>query len=238
MNDSPLVVAHRGASAGMTDNSLESFDRAIEVGADMIEFDVRQTADERLIVLHDAEVGGSPVPSLTRGAISQHLGYEPPLLDEVLELAQGRIGLDVELKEDGYVERVMAAVAARSDSQEVVFTSFLDDVVALVKRLDPGTRTGLLIGLERPRPYLQTRVSETFPARRARTCGADFVAMHHRLADLGAIQRAHSAGYPVVIWTVNSDEALRRFLADRRVYAVITDVPERALALRADVRGE
>lgn len=237
MSDRPLVIAHRGASAGVIDNSLEAFTRAIEVGSDMIEFDVRCTADDQLITLHDPEASGHPISSLTCEEITQSLGYRPPLLEEVLELAKGRIGLDVELKEDGYVERVMSTVAMHIDAHEVIVSSFLDSVVAQVKRLHPDVKAGLLVGLEHPKPYLRTRLSEAFPVRRTRACGADFVAMHHRLARLGALRRAHSAGYLGVVWTVNDDNALRHFLADKRVYAVITDAPERALALRAGAQS-
>lgn len=232
MSGPPLVIAHRGASAGMTDNSLEAFARAIEIGSNMIEFDIRRTADEHLIALHDGEVAGRPIASLTREEISQGLGYWPPLVEEVLELAKGRIGLDVELKEDGYVERAMATVAAHFDSPEVLVTSFLDSVVTQVKRLTPEVTAGLLVGIGQPKPFLRTRVSEVFPARRLHACGADLVAMHQDLARLGALRRAHASGFPVAVWTVNDDSALRRFLADDRVHAVITDVPERALTLR------
>jgi glycerophosphoryl diester phosphodiesterase len=237
MSDRPLVIAHRGASAGLVDNSLEAFARAIEVGSDMIEFDVRRTADNQLIILHAAEASGYPISSLTCEKVAQSLGYRPPLLEEVLDLAKGRIGLDVELKEDDYVEQVMSTMAMHVGAHEIVVTSFLDSAVAQVKRLHPDVKTGLLVGLENPKPYLRTRLSEAFPVRRTRACGADFVAMHHQLAGLGALRRAHSAGYPGVVWTVNDDDALRRFLADKRVYAVITDVPERALALRAGTHG-
>lgn len=237
MSDSPLVIAHRGASAGMIDNTLEAFERAIEVGSDMIEFDVRRTADDQLVTLHDAELAGRPVASLTRDEIARILGHRPPSLAEVLDLAKERIGLDVELKEDDYVERVMAALATRDSAHETVVTSFLESVVARVKQLNPEIKAGLLLGLESPRPYLRTRLSEAFPVRRVQACGADFVAMHQRLAELGALRRAHSADYPVFVWTVNDDDALRRFLADGRVRGVITDVPEKALALRTETRA-
>jgi glycerophosphoryl diester phosphodiesterase len=224
-----LVVAHRGASAGAVDNSLDAFEQAIAIGADLIEFDVRRTRDDQLIAFHDAAVGGRAVDTLTRAEIGAGVGHLPPLLDEVLALTRGRIGLDVELKENGYVERVLAALDGVED---VVVTSFLDDVVTEVKRTAPELRAGLLVGVGRTRQVVRTRLSELSPVPRARACGADVVAMHHALASLGALRRVADAGFPVFVWTVNDEALLRRFLADPRVAAVITDVPARAIALR------
>jgi glycerophosphoryl diester phosphodiesterase len=224
-----LVVAHRGASAGAVDNSLDAFARAIELGADMLELDVRRTADDQLIAFHNASVGGRRVGALTRAEIGVAAGHVPPLLHDVLELAGGRIGLDVELKEDGYVARVLASLDGTPD---VVITSFLDGVVAEAKRLSPDLRAGLLVGVGRTRQVVKTRLSELSPVPRARACGADLVAMHHALASLGALRRTAEAGFPVFVWTVNDETLLRRFLADPRVEAVITDVPAKALTLR------
>jgi glycerophosphoryl diester phosphodiesterase len=61
-----LVVAHRGASAEAAENSLEAFEKAIQVGSDLIEFDVLRTRDDQLIAFHDAAVGGHLVGQLTR----------------------------------------------------------------------------------------------------------------------------------------------------------------------------
>jgi glycerophosphoryl diester phosphodiesterase len=226
---SALVVAHRGASAGAIDNSLDAFARAIDLGADMVELDVRRTADDQLIAFHNASVRGRRIGVLTRAEIGAATGHVPPLLHDVLELTRGRIGLDVELKEGGYVARVLASLDGTPD---VVVTSFLDAVVAETKRLAPELRAGLLVGVGRTRQVVKTRLSELSPVPRARACGADLVAMHHALATLGALRRVAEAGFPVFVWTVNDEPQLRRFLADPRVEAVITDVPAKALSLR------
>jgi glycerophosphoryl diester phosphodiesterase len=226
---SALVVAHRGASAGAVDNSLDAFASAIALGADLIEFDVRRPADDQLIAFHDAAVGGRPVGALTRAEIGAAVGHLPPLLHEVLDVARGRIGLDVELKEDGYVDRVLAALNGTPD---VLITSFLDEVVVEAKRLAPDVRAGLLVGVGHTRQIVKTRLSELSPVPRARACGADLVAMHHALASLGALRRTAEAGLPAYVWTVNDETLLKRFLADPRVAAVITDVPGKALTLR------
>jgi glycerophosphoryl diester phosphodiesterase len=229
---SPLIIAHRGASAHTAGNSLEAFEKAIAAGADGIEFDVRRTRDGELIVFHDARVGGVPVSMLSREEIAGRRRRRPALLREVLELAQGRVRLDVELKEAGYVERVLALVSERFTPPEVIVTSFLDPVVAEVKRIDPEIRTGLLLGVERPSQRLRAGRAELRPVARARACGADYLAPHHALARLGTLARADAAGLPALVWTVNRAEPLRELIADPRVAGIITNVPARALALR------
>ena len=73
-----MVAAHRGvaagAGAGAAENTIAAFTNAIDVGADMIEFDVRRTRDGELIAFHDAAVGGAPVGGLTRGEIAAGRG--------------------------------------------------------------------------------------------------------------------------------------------------------------------
>jgi glycerophosphoryl diester phosphodiesterase len=219
----------------MVDNSLAAFEQAISLGAEMIEFDVRRTRDGKLIAFHDGLLGGAAVGSLTHAEIGRRAGHLPPLLADVLELARGRIGLDVELKENGYLPEVLVALGDASDSGAMVITSFLDEVVAEVKRLRPDVRAGLLFGFARPHPHLGTRISELAPIPRARACHADFVAPHFAIARLGLLQRAAEAGLPVFVWTVNDERTLGGMVADDRVSAIITDVPARALELR--VRG-
>ena len=214
-----LVIAHRGASADAVDNSLDAFARAIDAGADMIEFDVRRTAAGELVAYHD------PVGDRTRADLGA------PLLSEVLELARGRVGIDVELKEDGYVAEV-AAQLRDFDPDAVIVTSFLDAVLPQVAGALPGVRTGLLFGVYRPPRWVRTRAGELNPVPRARGAGVDFVAPNIRLARLGALRRAHAAGFPSLVWTVNDEPSLARALDDPRVAGVITDVPALAVELR------
>jgi glycerophosphoryl diester phosphodiesterase len=230
-----LVIAHRGAATAAPENTLEAFQKAIDVGADMIELDVRRTRDGRLVTFHDRQLGGAPVAALTLAEMSARLGRTPALLEEVVALVRGRIRLDLELKEDGYVESVLEA-AAPLGPENFVVTSFIDGVVSQAKRLEPALEAGLLMGIDRPeRQHIRTRLSELRPVQRAQACGADFIALHFSLARLGALSRAAAAGYPVIVWTVNDARGLREFLRDRRVTGVITDVPERALRVRAKV---
>lgn len=212
-----LVAAHRGASAIAAENTLEAFEAAIAVGADMVEFDVRSTADGVLVVTHD------PLPT----SRYDELRPGPPRLEEVVEVCAGRIELDVELKEAGVEERVLDIVAARFAADAFVVTSFLDGVVAAVKRLRADVRAGLLLGEETPLDAAEA-------LSRQRDASADFLAPHVSLLEHGFAAEAMTN---LVVWTVNDGALLRRYLDDARVAAVITDDPALALTVRAELES-
>jgi glycerophosphoryl diester phosphodiesterase len=228
-----MVAAHRGVAAGAAENTIAAFTNAIDVGADMIEFDVRRTRDGELIAFHDAVVGGAPVSGLTRDEIEAAAGVSPPLLAEVLRVCAGRIRLDVELKEDGYVTDVMAVLRAGFDPSQMVVTSFLPAVVAQAKRAFPEVKTGLLVGDGGPVTHLSARLRELYPVDLARRVRADYLAPHYRLAALGVVRRAAAAGLPCLLWTVNSPALIRKYAADPRVAVIITDVAAQAVSIVA-----
>jgi glycerophosphoryl diester phosphodiesterase len=226
-----MVAAHRGVTAGAAENTIAAFTNAIEAGADMIEFDVRRTRDGELIAFHDTRVDGAPIGTLSRDDITVAAGVRPPLLTDVLRACAGRIRLDVELKEDGYVQDVMAALRAGFDPAHMIVTSFLPAVVTQAKHFFPEVRAGLLVGEGRPWANLTSRLCELFPVTMARRAGADFLAPHYRLALLGVVRRAARAGLPCLLWTVNSPALIHRYAHDPRIAAIITDVAPQAVSI-------
>jgi len=200
-----LVAAHRGASMLAPENTLAAYEQAIEIGADMIEFDVRSTQDGVLVAFHD------PVHEWTYGELCERLPFEPPRLEQVVEVCAGRIALDVELKEGGYEAEALRVVSRA----EIVVTSFLPEVVAAARRLQPELRVGLLLGAEAEVPD---------------AVDADFLAPHVSLLDRGLVGEQHDE---LVVWTVNDELRLARYLADPRVSVVITDDPVLALTIRS-----
>lgn len=221
----PLVIAHRGASHAAVDNSVEAFELAIVEGADLIEFDIRRLGDDRLVAFHDPTAGGRSLRDLTHAELTELVGHRPPLLEEILSLARGRIGVDVELKEEDHVDRVLSAVRAQLPAAEVMVTSFLPSAVAQVRRRWPEVRAGLLLAAGQASGPDQA-------LEHARACDATAVALEDRLVDRDGIGWAHAAGLGVLVWTVNDETALSRHLGDDRVDGVITDVPGRAIAVR------
>lgn len=223
-----LVIAHRGvwgpvAQGAPAGNTIEAFEAAIELGADMIELDVRRTRDGRLIVFHDARVRGIPISSLPYEALTvKRTRSRPPLLADVLAISDGRISLNLEVKERGYVEETVALLR-RFGVERYLLSSFLDEVVLEAKTLAPELRTGLLIATG-----LRRALAARLPA-----CRADCLCLQQRLADTAALSKAAEAGVPCVIWTVNGTRALDRYLGHSAVEGVITDRPALALERRA-----
>jgi glycerophosphoryl diester phosphodiesterase len=222
----PLVVAHRGAWGEFAQNSLRALEAAIEAGCEMAELDVRRTRDGRLVAVHDARVRGTLVSSLDHEELTQRLKPgQAPLLEQMVALAAGRIALDVELKEAGYVPAVLELLTGLDPGQYVV-TSFLDEALSEVRALVASARTGLLVGPGGAR-RLEARLT---------TCGATFLATHASLARAGLLAWAANRGLESFVWTVNERRVLRTLLADPRVAAVITDRPAVALQMRSELQ--
>ncbi len=228
----PLYAGHRGARGLVAENTIASFEKAIEIGADMVEFDVRRTADGVLAICHDETVARRPLTAMTYAELNQIAPHPVPTLADVLRTCNGRIKVDIELKERGCEEDVLAAVREHIDEiGDVLVTSFFDDVVARVKKIDPQIRTGLLVGLRLPN-RLTARLFGPFPFGRCARIGADVILPHYKLLKFGFLKRARKHGLPVYVWTVN-DPGMIRHLRACGVDAIITDYPDRALQIDA-----
>ncbi len=207
----------------MEENSLAAFAAAHAAGADMVELDVRRSGDGRLVVVHDAAVAGMPVRRTSLEALRAATGLELAELSAVVDFAAGRLGLDVELKEPGYEDEVLAALEpARAAGPPLIVTSFFTRVVRRVRASEPDIDTGLLI-----------RTAAVRLPRRLATSGARYLLPPASALRRGVLDAAARAGVEAIPWTVNAPDDLRRALAHPAVAGVITDLPELALEARS-----
>lgn len=233
----PIVIAHRGASRVAPENSLEAFEAAIEIGCDAVELDVRRTADGVLVLHHAAVRRGTPLGRLTYAQLAKRSRHPPARLIDAVTLCAGRIGMDVEIKEEGLETEVLAVLAQRFAPSTLLITSFHESVITSVKRADPSIPCGLLVAPGRGR-----RAPAAAPIEWAASCGADVVLPHRLLAPTwqlrprrsrhGLLGVADRAGVPVILWTVNGARQAARLLGDERVAGIITDLPDQACDLR------
>ena len=237
----PLVIAHRGASANAPENTMAAFELARVEGADMIELDVRPTADGALAGFHDETTERwsgrpDPVARLTWAELSRlRIGGEPvPALDEVCRWArEAGMRLNVELKAGG-IEAAVAAILRRYELVDhVIVSSFYPAVLFALRDVAPELRRGVLMGVPSSRP--DVRIREARPLRWLRRVEA--VAWHPawQLPFLRRIlPRIRRLGYQVNVWTVD-DPAMMRRLIVLGVDGIISNYPAR---LRAIVDGE
>jgi glycerophosphoryl diester phosphodiesterase len=230
-----MVIAHRGASSLARENTIEAFQKAIEIGVDMVEFDVRRTKDQALIVHHDELMQGKPVKELAYDEISEmatRQGFSIPAFEEVLKCTSGKVRLDVEIKEEGYEREIVELLSKYFKKDQFVVTSFYDPCIKRIKDDYPDIKAGLILGISKPKHPIRTRISEFFPAKRCRETKADFLVPHWRLLWFGFLDRAERENKPVFIWTVNDQKKIWKMLHDERIDAIITDRPDLALSLR------
>jgi glycerophosphoryl diester phosphodiesterase len=233
MTTRKLLVAHRGVRTNGHANTLDAFDRAIRLGADMLEFDVRRTGDGVIVVHHDEDIGGRRLASMDFAAAQREAaarGYRLPAFEELLALAAGRVRLDVELKEGAYEAAVLDLIAAfHVPIDDFVVTAFDAGTLTRVRQAGGGVRTGLLLDADQ-----RQGAFERFAAS-----GADFLAAHYTLLDDDAVLGPASAGgVDILAWTVNDPEWLARLLGHPAITGVITDALADSLRIRDAGAGD
>ncbi|MFG2005893.1 glycerophosphodiester phosphodiesterase [Spirillospora sp. NPDC048911] len=219
------ISAHRRDEAGLT-----GLHEAVASGAEYVEIDVRRTGDGELVVHHDPDVGGQRLSRLPYERLAGLAGRPVPRVAEAVEIiAAGGAKGHLDLKERGCeAEMVELALAAFAPDDFVVTTKDAH-AIAMIKKAYPQVTTALSVG----RSWWERGVVGDFaPTRRIRESGADMVALNFRLARIGVLSQCARAGFPAMIWTVNADPMMRRFLNDPRVAVLITDHPRQALTLR------
>jgi len=159
-----LVIAHRGASFLAPENTIPAFRMAMELKADMIETDIRLTADRVPVLSHDADIkritGTTlPIHDFTLAELLRYdfgswfsdpfAGTRIPTLEDLLSLTQGEIPLNLEIKKDaprsqGIEEKVLEAVTAKDMEDQVLISCFDLHALKIVRDLRPAVRIGIL----------------------------------------------------------------------------------------------
>lgn len=232
--DVTQVIAHRGASAAEPENSLAAFLRAVEMGSDAVELDVRRTADGVLVVHHDPITStGQRIENSARRELAADIAH----LEDALA-ACGGIAVNLEIKapeRDGgrgddrpnaadhghqVVDETMALLESLGGGPRWVVSSFSEDIVARAGNASPRVRTALLC--ERAEP------SDIEVALAARCWG---IHPGDRWVTRSFVNAAHGCGLAVNVWTVD-DPSRQRELMAWGVDGIITNVPDVAITVR------
>jgi glycerophosphoryl diester phosphodiesterase len=226
----PLVIAHRGASGTRPENTFSAYERALALGADMIEIDLHLTRDGAIVITHDenlAGLGGDGMVGDVDLASVRELdagdGQRVPTLDEVLDRFGPRIPFNLELKTrtqggayPGLEAATLEAVEARGLLDRTLFSCFDDAVLARIHELRSDARVALLVS-----PRTAGR-----EVARASALAAEALNPWVGMASPELVSEARSLGLAVFVFTVDQPVDMRR-LVGAGVTGLFTNFPER-----------
>lgn len=238
----PCIIGHRGSPVYAPENSLASFEMAAAQGADAIEFDVKLSKDEQVVVIHDPTVDRTTdgVGRISRLPLStlrtldagswfspQFRGERIPTLDEVCEAVGRLLYLNIELTNytspwDNLVPKVVEIIRKHNIQSRLWFSSFFPHNLIQAHRLLPDTPCSLL----------------TWPGWKGKwemrlgLHSKEFAAIHPHLSNISdeLVKRLHAAGKRIYVWTVNNEEEIKR-MAHLEVDGIFTDDVAKAVQI-------
>ena len=241
----PLRIGHRGAAALAPENTLRSIERALELGADMVEVDVLALADGTLVLAHSTDLfelsHGAARGRLTGETLAElrALAPELPTLDEGLALLAAHAArpmLDVKLP--GYERPLVEAVRRHGLVEHTLVSTCHAAALRRIAALEPGLRRGLTLPYDRlglgNRPLLRPAVAAALRGMRLSLplriggllarADASVATLHHSLVSPAVVRACHARGAHVLAWTV-LDRALAERLAGLGVDGIVADDP-------------
>lgn len=208
-----LKIGHRGACGYAPENTLASFQKAIELGVDMIEFDVQICKSGEAVIIHDYEVDKTTNgKGLVRELSLQQLknldagnGEKIPTLQETLELINTKTKVNIELKGEGTAKIVSDCINIFTQSKnykkdDFVVSSFLWEELKKFHQLNPEIKTGILA---KRRLKGIIKYSPRNILKKAKEINAYSVNISLDSISKTKVKRLQKNGFKVFVYTVN-----------------------------------
>lgn len=215
-------IGHRGAKGYVSENTLTSFQKAIDLNLDGIELDVHLSADGEIMVIHDETInrttsGKGFVKDFTSAELKKH---DIPRLTEVLDLINNNFLVNVELKSNNLIEKVIECVdfyisEKKWNPDNFIISSFDWDFLNQVKTINKNIKIGVLT-----EDNLESALAF------AKKIGAFSINPYFKLLNTENVQVMRKEGFQIHTWTVNSPEDIT-FAKSLNVDAIISDFPDR-----------
>ncbi|MFX1305933.1 MAG: glycerophosphodiester phosphodiesterase [Promethearchaeota archaeon] len=211
-------MAHRGASSIAPENTLQAFQKAIELGADIIEFDVRKTLDDKIVISHDnslIRITGKlgSIRSMTLEQLREldfGAGEKIPTLEELIKLTKRKIGLNCEVKVRGIEQELVDIFRDADLLDSIIISSFKNDVLNKIQKIEPKVRLAAL----NPNKYgwISSWISRKKMIKKAKYNRFYAINPIHFLINKKFIGKAHQSNLKVFPWTVNSESRMEELV--------------------------
>jgi len=239
-----LKIGHRGAKAYAPENTLTSFRKAVEMGVDMIEFDVRITKDKYPVVIHDSHLrrltkSFGQVKKWTLAEVKKLKIKKTetiPTLAEVLDTIDNRVGINIELKVKNSAQIVVQTLRDyKVDFKNVIISSNHPSEIKAVERLEPEITTALLFRATNAfniwfildfLAILFLPITKYYISWIVKRAGADYLNINYRFLDRNKVALFKKRGIKICAWTVNSSKKIN-YLKSLGIDGIITNYPDR-----------
>jgi glycerophosphoryl diester phosphodiesterase len=204
------------------ENTLSSFQKAIELGVDMIELDLHLSKDNNAIVIHDKGVdrttdGKGYVNDLTLEEIKK-LNIEEnekiPVLQEVIDIAKGKCDFNIEIKDENALKEAIRIIKKNEIEDNVIVSSFIQEVLKECKEIDSRIKTAMLFVIP-DEEYLEL----------AKKLGVYALHVHCSRLDREYIDKANKFNLKIRAWGADDKESVEKMIR-LDVDGIITNNPE------------
>lgn len=237
---STIIVAHRGGAKIANENTLTSFQQAIEMGVEMVELDVHMTQDNHVVVCHDATIDRTTnctgkiedmtLEQFKQAVVVDYVSKLPtsesmPTLREALELMKGRTKILLEIKRRsknqyaGLEQQIVNMIHEMDMVDQIVIQSFDDQAIFTIHQLDPNIRIEKLLFCRLPFGMCFDGKINRFTFEKYKMCAS--LNFMYRFINQNEIDKLHAVGFEVKVWTVDDPSKLN-YKAD----GVITNRPD------------
>jgi len=220
-----LVIGHKGASAIAPENTLKAFQKAIELRADYVEFDAHLTKDGEIVIRHDDDTYSlTGTHSFIRDNTLEQIkkldageGENIPTLQELIAIAKGKIGLQLEIKSTGLLVRMVQILRKENLIQNSIVSCFMFGELVKLKKIEPKIKIGFLLPAELVR-------SQSIKRKIIKCEKEGFYAIHPHFSTVNKeiVDFAHANGLKINVWTVNDRNSMIN-LIQMGVDGIITD---------------
>ncbi|MFA6322747.1 MAG: glycerophosphodiester phosphodiesterase [Candidatus Buchananbacteria bacterium] len=239
-----LKIGHRGAKAYAPENTIASFKKALELGVDMVEFDVRLTKDLYPVVVHDNQLArlAKKFKRLNQLTLDQVKdlkvkgGEEIPTLGEVLAVIDNKIGLDIELKVKGSALIVVQVLREyKVEMNNVMVSSNLASELRIAEEMEPNITTALVFRSGNSftiwlvldfLAILFLPITMYYISWLVKRANADYLNINYHLLNKKKVACFKRRGIKICAWTVDNVKKIN-YLKSLGIDGIITNYPDR-----------
>ena len=223
MKKNTLIIAHRGASNIAPENTLKSFKKAIELGADYIELDLYKTKDNELVITHDLNLeritgNSSLVEELTLQEVRTldfGEGEKIPTLEEVIKLCKSKIGIIIEVISKNIGKNIVQLLQDTKLINTTIISSFNFEELLKIQNLEPRLEYASLIPYEQrvesnPKWLIWETKKEAID--KAAKNNFSYIHPHFALVDKQLIDYSHQQHLKVNVYVVDVAPTMKRLI--------------------------